>query len=588
MREVFAVMDGLGQKTLFWVVASETKQDLRTRTTDLPKLLNFKWHVFRSLVFLLPHLQAERGHLPTLRFHEKGVKRIMVTSEAPLLTWMRARAPGTQPTFMQAWSTFRGMSADALRSYLAHHGKNQVWSATLRPGDTLYMPAGMVLAEIVTSDLSAGVKVHMIMHKQQQRLNEIAAELTRTIGARQPPTVMVVAAVMACGRRGQDDLAHAQARDIAKAKKKESEAEARNKALAAAAVQKAEPGKKGGVAAPSSMLLASSAGEREAEAKKAVAGATNKAAGATEAAKKAAGATEAAKKDGGAAEGDKKAQAVEAENKASGAAEEAKKAAGAAEAEKKPQAAEAANKAAGAAEGAKKAAGAVEGEKKAPVAEAAKHAPEATKQAQSAPGATQQALAAAEQAKTAQSQKALASESAKRAKGASGGRKRVLGPSSVQPAKRVRQAEDVRKAEAGVPMAGHALAAPLKTGIGAQAGHQIEGADRIEQTLEAAMAAEAAKKAQVEEAWKADIAAQATKKAEIEFAKQAESEAAKKAEIELAKQAESEVAKKAELSEISASAATEVQPAHAGEWDLGGGGRVSVSAAKCKWSSKAS
>eukprot|EP00971_Amphidinium_carterae_P081123 1604851-Amphidinium_carterae.1 len=73
---------------------------------------------------------AERGHLPTLRFQQKGSRRVIITRESSLLTYLRAKRPGELFGFVQAWQNFRAMTSETLQNYVAQHGKDSVWHAT--------------------------------------------------------------------------------------------------------------------------------------------------------------------------------------------------------------------------------------------------------------------------------------------------------------------------------------------------------------------------------------------------------------------------------------------------------------------------
>eukprot|EP00971_Amphidinium_carterae_P112643 2230620-Amphidinium_carterae.5 len=142
-------------------------------------------------------VKAERGHLPTLRYQHKGSKRVLITREASLLTFLRATQPGAKVGFQQAWLAFKGMSPETLASYIAHHGRDQVFHATVAAGDSLLLPSGCVVLEQVTSRVS-GIKIHMIKGNEATSLEEIQSELRSQLGAAHHLTKFLEDAVAGC------------------------------------------------------------------------------------------------------------------------------------------------------------------------------------------------------------------------------------------------------------------------------------------------------------------------------------------------------------------------------------------------------
>eukprot|EP00975_Prorocentrum_lima_P005178 1124381-Prorocentrum_lima.AAC.1 len=74
------------------------------------------------------------------------------------------------------------MSAELLQHYLAHHGANQVLFAIVSQYDTLYVPAGYICAEAVSS-ASIGIKVHLLLGSQVAVLKQIESEIRAMRGA---------------------------------------------------------------------------------------------------------------------------------------------------------------------------------------------------------------------------------------------------------------------------------------------------------------------------------------------------------------------------------------------------------------------
>eukprot|EP00971_Amphidinium_carterae_P341533 6480369-Amphidinium_carterae.1 len=85
--------------------------------------------------------KAEKGHLGTLRYQHSGTKKIVITKEASLLTFLRAKNPGQRYSFSLSWNALKMFTADSMRQYLSHHGQDELFYGTVSPGDSLYVPA---------------------------------------------------------------------------------------------------------------------------------------------------------------------------------------------------------------------------------------------------------------------------------------------------------------------------------------------------------------------------------------------------------------------------------------------------------------
>eukprot|EP00971_Amphidinium_carterae_P344323 6484643-Amphidinium_carterae.5 len=124
-------------------------------------------------------VEAERGHLATLRHHAYGVKRVIVVSEAAAYAYLRAKQScGPTPPFTQVWDCFMKLGSSELQQFISLHGKNQLWYGTLRPGDTLFTPAGTLVIEQVTgAKMGLGVKWHTVTHAEKSVLEGIRSHI---------------------------------------------------------------------------------------------------------------------------------------------------------------------------------------------------------------------------------------------------------------------------------------------------------------------------------------------------------------------------------------------------------------------------
>ena len=109
---------------------------------------------------------------------------------------------GALPTFTGLWAAFASLHGDQLKSYAQHHGKGQMFYAVVRKGDTLFVPAGYIVAESIESEVSSGIKAHVLGPSQAKTLEAIASELTIRAGKHHKSTLLVEAAVAACQSLG--------------------------------------------------------------------------------------------------------------------------------------------------------------------------------------------------------------------------------------------------------------------------------------------------------------------------------------------------------------------------------------------------
>ena len=109
-----------------------------------------------------PYCQAERGRLPCMRWQYSGIRVVIVTAESQLIKFMKARNPGVEPSFSQAWNFLKSMPPNLLAAYSENQGTHSLFTCTIGTGDVFYVPTAFCIAEQGQQEITSGVKMSML------------------------------------------------------------------------------------------------------------------------------------------------------------------------------------------------------------------------------------------------------------------------------------------------------------------------------------------------------------------------------------------------------------------------------------------
>ena len=138
--------------------------------------------------------RADRYHFGQLRWAwtESGTRQILLASEAAVLSWLKGQEQHAQ--LADAGAALKEISADGMRSLLSQTGL--MFSGTVGPGDTVYIPPGFVICERSQGKAGIGLCQRVLLEDHVDVLKPLMTEL----GSKLPAKHALRAAVLACAK----------------------------------------------------------------------------------------------------------------------------------------------------------------------------------------------------------------------------------------------------------------------------------------------------------------------------------------------------------------------------------------------------
>ena len=129
----------------------------------------------------LQTVAGERENLPTIRFAVHGTRAAVIARTTAVARFMEH--DGTKPQKQsQLWSWLRSATSDQLRRFLS--AGHQLFHGTLGPGDGLFLPPGVIIAErVLAMDDVVGIRKSWVYHDCLVELDEVSG----VFGADQKP-----------------------------------------------------------------------------------------------------------------------------------------------------------------------------------------------------------------------------------------------------------------------------------------------------------------------------------------------------------------------------------------------------------------
>ncbi len=121
--------------------------------------------------------QPEIAHLAAVRLQCQGSRAVALTQEDSMISFMKARAPGSMPVLAASWQYFRTMSDDLFKAYAAAQGKDNSFYGTVNVGDALFTPPGFIIADRGNGPNSVGVKRGLLAVGHLDMLQKIYSEI---------------------------------------------------------------------------------------------------------------------------------------------------------------------------------------------------------------------------------------------------------------------------------------------------------------------------------------------------------------------------------------------------------------------------
>ena len=121
--------------------------------------------------------QPEIAHLATVRLQCQGNRAVALTQEDSMISFLKARAPGSPPVLAASWQCFRTMSDDLFKAYAAAQGRDNIFYGTVNVGDALFTPPGFIIADRGNGPNSVGVKKGLLAVGHIGMLQKIFSEI---------------------------------------------------------------------------------------------------------------------------------------------------------------------------------------------------------------------------------------------------------------------------------------------------------------------------------------------------------------------------------------------------------------------------